>query len=209
MDLSGKATGQFQDRNDYMMYPSPVASRHPLPSGEGSLLVERLRANESAANDELFRIYGDGVTRLAHWMLSDPSDRSRVVHETFQKVSCSIQSFSHDSSLRIWIFRIALSKIQLRTCWWKRQTRIRADSELMPKEIVVRVGLQELSHGNRLILVLRDIEGLSYAEISEVLGVSMRSVKSRLIRARGQMMTSIIRQQKSDSALLVNQTTFL
>jgi len=61
-------------------------------------------------------------------------------------------------------------------------------------EAVIRHGLSRLSRGHRLILVLRDIEGLSYSEISEVLELPMETLKSRLARARSRMIAAVIRQ---------------
>ena len=185
-------------------------------SAQESLFVLRLKANEDAAYDELVRTYNDSVFHVAYRMLGDTAEASDVVQEIFIKVFRNIGGFKGEAALKTWVFRIALSEILNRLRWWKSRRRSStvslddppngnghfvADSrpapdemlELKEREIAIQRALGRLSSDHRSIIVLRDIEGFSYTEIAEVLGVSIGTVKSRLARARGDLKKSLMR----------------
>jgi len=160
----------------------------------------------TSADDKVLQPYHDRVARIAYLLMSDSCDASDVIRETFLKVSCSTPGISDDFSLRISIFRTAVSTIQNQQRWWKRRNRFRVSPRRgmsvggpfpdRPKddEAVIRRGLSRLSRGHRLILVLRDVEGLSCSDISEVLELPMDTLKCRLARARSRMIAAVIRQ---------------
>ena len=122
------------------------------------------------------------------------------------------------AALKTWIFKIAFSEILNRLRWWKRRHRYAtvslddspngngnghyvADAGPTPEQILqakeqetaIQQALGKLSSDHRSIIVLRDIEGFSYNEIADVLGVSIGTVKSRLARARGDLKKSLVR----------------
>jgi len=142
-----------------------------------ALLVERLKANDSEAHDELCLIYRDPVLRIAYRMLGNSCEASDVQETIFLTVSRNIRTFRGDSTLRIWVYRIARSEIRNRLHWWKR----RYGDEGNPD--VIQMGLRRLSRNLRWILVFRDMEGFSYDEISEVMGISVKGVENQLGRA--------------------------
>src|SRR6185503_15100480 len=140
------------------------------------------------------------------------------VQEIFLKVFRNVQRFRGDSSLKTWIFRIAFSEILNRLRWWKRRFRsstvsldddhqgagnpihLRAGTpsplqvlESKEREHAIQQALTKLSGEHRSIVVLRDIEGFSYGEIADILGISSGTVKSRLARARADMKKSLVR----------------
>jgi len=182
-----------------------------------SVFVLRLKANEDAAYDELVRTYHSSIFHVAYRMLGDSGDAADVVQEIFVKVFRNIGSFRGDASLKTWIFRIAFSEILNRLRWWKRRYRSAtvsldetpsggtplqvADSHPSPlqaleskeRDQAIQDALAKLSSDHRSILILRDIEGFSYNEIADVLGVSAGTVKSRLARARADMKKSLMR----------------
>jgi len=185
---------------------------------EEGLFVSRLQANEDAAYDELVRTYSSMIYHVGYRMLGDPAEASDVVQEIFLKVFRNIGGFKRESSLRTWIFKIAFSEILNRLRWWKRRYRhatVSLDEEpygqplknsicdgaLTPedalqskeREAALQDALRRLSHEHRYIIVLRDIEGFSYNEIADVLGVSIGTVKSRLARARADLKKSLMR----------------
>ena len=128
----------------------------------------------------------------------------------------NIGSFKGEAALKTWIFRIALSEILNRLRWWKSRHRSSTvslddqpnghehyvpDSGPSPEEMLeskeregaIQEALGKLSSEHRSIIVLRDIEGFSYTEIADVLGISLGTVKSRLARGREDLKKSLIR----------------
>src|SRR5262245_51844816 len=185
-------------------------------SAEEALFVMRLKANEDAAYDELVRTYNASIFHVAYRMLGDTAEASDVVQEIFIKVFRNIGGFKGESALKTWVFRIAFSEILNRLRWWKSRHRsstvsldcqppnvgqLVADSrpapdeilELKEREFAIQQALGKLSSDHRSIIVLRDIEGFSYTEIADILGVSIGTVKSRLARARADLKKSLMR----------------
>jgi RNA polymerase sigma-70 factor (ECF subfamily) len=180
--------------------------------------VSRLQANEDAAYDELVRTYSAMIYHVAYRMLGDPADASDVVQEIFLKVFKNIGGFKGEAALKTWIFRIAFSEILNRLRWWKRRYRYATVSldegpngkpasdfavhtgptpeeslQFKERETAIQLALRRLSGEHRSIIVLRDIEGFSYNEIADVLGISIGTVKSRLARARADLKKLLIR----------------
>jgi len=189
-------------------------------SGEEALFVSRLQANEDAAYDELVRGYSASIYHVAYRMLGDGADAADVVQDIFLKVFRNIGGFKGEAALKTWIFKIAFSEILNRLRWWKRRHRFAtlsldeqpngngnpvsdfvADAGPSPEEILqskerenaIQQALWRISSEHRSIIVLRDIEGFSYNEIADVLGISIGTVKSRLARARGDLKKSLMR----------------
>src|SRR5438093_1609335 len=189
-------------------------------NAEESLFVLRLKANEDAAYDELVRVYHASIFHVAYRMLGDSAEASDVVQEIFLKVFRNISGFKGEAALKTWIFRIAFSEILNRLRWWKRRHRFSTVSlddqtngngsgpqytvastgpnpeqalQSKEQEAAIQQALGRLSREHRSIIVLRDIEGFSYNEIADVLGVSIGTVKSRLARARGDLKKSLMR----------------
>jgi RNA polymerase sigma-70 factor (ECF subfamily) len=185
------------------------------PSNEEALLVARLRENENEAYDELVRTHHAAIYGTAHRMLRDPGEAADVTQDVFVKVFRHIDSFRGESTLKTWIFRIELSEILNRVRWSRRrylhrtvsieeETREPAEGqapmqlpatnptpedelELKEQERALQNALWKLSEEHRSVAILRDIQGFSYAEIADVLGISMGTVKSRLARARSEL----------------------
>jgi RNA polymerase sigma-70 factor (ECF subfamily) len=187
-------------------------------TAEESLFVLRLKANDDAAYDELVRTYNNTLFHVAYRMLGDSAEAADVVQEVFLKVFRNISGFKGESALRTWIFRIAFSEILNRLRWWKRRHRSATVSldddhdgrgsglsvtdtspgpeqalQSREQERAIQLALGTLSSEHRSIIVLRDIEGFSYNEIADVLGISIGTVKSRIARARGDLKRSLMR----------------
>jgi RNA polymerase sigma-70 factor (ECF subfamily) len=189
-------------------------------SADETMFVLRLKANEDAAYDELVRTYSTSIFHVAYRMLGESAEASDVVQDIFLKVFRNINGFKGEAALKTWIFRIAFSEILNRLRWWKRRHRsvtVSLDDEpngngtgighsvassgptpeqvLQSKEqeAAIQQALGRLSREHRSIIVLRDIEGFSYSEIADVLGVSIGTVKSRLARARADLKKSLMR----------------
>jgi RNA polymerase sigma-70 factor (ECF subfamily) len=187
-------------------------------SAEEALFVARLQANEDAAYDELVRTYSASLFHVAYRMLGEPAEASDAVQEIFLKVFRNIGGFKGEAALKTWVFRIALSELLNRLRWWRRRHRFATMSldeqpngtgighsvpspsptpeqmlQSKEQETAIHQALGRLSKDHRSIIVLRDIEGFSYNEIADVLGVSIGTVKSRLARARSDLKKSLMR----------------
>ena len=191
-------------------------------SAEEARFVARLQANEDAAYDELVRTYSPSIFHVAYRMLGESAEASDAVQEIFLKVFRNIGGFKGEAALKTWIFKIAFSEILNRLRWWKRRYRyatvslddspngngnstgagyVVASSGPNPEELLqskeeetaIQEALGRLSKDHRSIIVLRDIEGFSYNEIADVLGVSIGTVKSRIARARSDLKKSLMR----------------
>lgn len=166
-------------------------------------LLERHRHGDEQAFGEIYTQFESMVYNLALRMSGNPADAEDISQETFLRAYRHLKKFKGRSSLKTWIFRIALncSNTRLR----RRGKRIArhvddAESELerapddgrSPEETAVaadlsaavRSGLDHLPLHYREAVLLRDFEDLNYAEIAEVLGVRIGTVRSRIARGR-------------------------
>ena len=186
--------------------------------------VDRLQVGSDEAFETLIHLYQAPIYNVAYRILGDASEASDAVQETFMKIFRGIKTFRGESGLKTWIYRIAISESLNRQRWWKRWRRHApvsiddtspngarlvevTDSRPSPEfacaqmemEREVQKALNGLSFEHRVAVVLRDIEGLSYEEIAETLGLSLGTVKSRLWRARSEMKTKLESVLKSQS----------
>jgi len=170
------------------------------------VLVQKSKNGDLEAFDQLVLRYESKVFNLAYRFMGNYADASDLAQETFIRLYQSLVSFRGDSSFSTWLFRVAANacRDELR----KRQRRKNvsmdemvalspanvpvADNAYSPEETVqrhevqrqVQECLKQLSDDHRLILVMREIQDLSYEEIAEVLQCSLGTVKSRINRAR-------------------------
>jgi RNA polymerase sigma-70 factor (ECF subfamily) len=173
-----------------------------------SELVTELQAGSEAAFDWLVTHYHAPVFNLILGMLGDPSDAADGTQEVFLKAFKGIRQFRQGSSLRTWLYRIAIREALNHRRWFKRhlQKNVSIDAEpdegharieiedlhatpfdlLASREIqaVVQQALSEVPDVFRGAVILRDLEGLSYEEVAEVLECSVGTVKSRILRGR-------------------------
>src|SRR5580704_7797347 len=173
-----------------------------------SELVTELQAGSETAFDWLVNHYHAPVYNLILGMLGDTADSADAAQEVFLKAFKGIRSFRQGSSLKTWLYRIAIREALNHRRWFKRhlQKNISLDAEpaegcapldiedlsatpfdlLAAHEIQVAVqgALQQVPDVFRSAVILRDLEGLSYEEVAEVLDCSVGTVKSRILRGR-------------------------
>ncbi len=171
-------------------------------------LVSELQAGSDEAFNWLVTHYHGAVYNLVLGMLGDVSDAADATQEVFLKAFRGIRGFRRGSSLKTWLYRIAIREALNQKRWFwrhkRRQTSIDAepDEGKAPLEIedagatpfdrlaaheiqaVVRGALQKVPEVFCSAVILRDLEGLSYEEVAEVLDVSVGTVKSRILRGR-------------------------
>jgi RNA polymerase sigma-70 factor, ECF subfamily len=175
---------------------------------EEDALVTALCQGVEEAYEILIQRYQQPVYNLVCRLLNDPSDASDIVQEVFLKVFRNIGSFRGNSSLKTWIYRIAVNEAYNHRRWFSRHQRQEialgaeegmpsyadslADTGRTPFDqaadhetrALVEAALEKLNAKFRAAVVLRDIEDLSYEEIATVLNVSLGTVKSRILRGR-------------------------
>ncbi|HEY1660030.1 MAG TPA: sigma-70 family RNA polymerase sigma factor [Candidatus Sulfotelmatobacter sp.] len=181
---------------------------------EESAIVAELKAGSETAYAWLIGEFQRPVYGLVYRIVSDPADAADTTQEVFLKVFRGMKHFHGGSSLKTWIYRIALHEAANRKRWWFRhkaqETSIEpAESEgianqteemqnalmdrhdspfdsLAQKEIQLRVDaeLRRVPEPYRTTLILRDLEEMSYEDIAEILEISVGTVKSRITRGR-------------------------
>ena len=180
----------------------------PLPSRPLDLSAG-LREDSQGAFEEIFRAYHQPVYNFVFRLLEDPSDAPDVTQEVFLKVFRGLRDFRGECCLKTWVYRIAIHEASNLRRWFWRHRRgelsldgnedggnglgnTLASSEETPYEWTLRqeriraveAALSQVQGNFRAAVVLRDIEGLSYEEIAEVLEISVGTVKSRILRGR-------------------------
>ena len=175
---------------------------------EEDALVLALGQGAEDAYEILIQRYQQPVYSLVCRLMNDPSDAPDIVQEVFLKVFRNIGSFRGNSSLKTWIYRIAVNEAYNHRRWFSRHQRQEvalgredglpsyADSVADPAptpfdqaadhetRALVEKALEKLNPKFRAAVVLRDIEDLSYEEIAAVLEISLGTVKSRILRGR-------------------------
>src|SRR5208282_2985577 len=181
---------------------------------EESAVIAELKAGSEEAYSWLIGEFHQPIYGLIYRIVNDPSDAADTTQDVFLKVFRGMKHFHGESSLKTWIYRIALHEAANRRRWWFRhkakETSIEplesdgpragenamqvaltdpADSpfdNVAHREVQHRVEeeLRKVPEPYRTTLILRDLEEMSYDEIAEVLEISLGTVKSRLTRGR-------------------------
>jgi RNA polymerase sigma-70 factor, ECF subfamily len=177
-----------------------------LPSDEmqtDEILIERTLNGELPAFEELVDRYRSVVFRVAARIVG-PDDAEDVSQDTFLRAFHRLGQYRGTAAFRTWLLQIAQNTALNALAWSRRRPTDSADGSLdMPDGDPVRQPASELERRERQhrleqklgalradyrsLLVLRDLEGLSYTEIAEVLEMPLGSVKGRLHRARGEL----------------------
>ena len=190
---------------------TPEELRSPLEKQ----FIERLKQGDAASFEILIAERSGEVYGLLYRLTENSEEARDLTQETFLRAFQSIGQFRGESDLRTWIYRIAINQARNRWRWWRRRRRdatvsldsenahgnqpliesLRSESEKSPeqetlaheREKALRKALQSLSLSYRETVILRDIEGFTYEEIAETLGINVGTVKSRLARGRQEL----------------------
>jgi RNA polymerase sigma-70 factor, ECF subfamily len=178
-----------------------------------SAIVAELKAGSEEAYAWLIGEFQQPIYNLVFRIVGDPADAADTTQDVFLKVFRGMKNFHGESSLKTWIYRIALHEASNRRRWWFRHKSREApidpasadrsepavpirdsmtDREDSPfdlvaqQEVRVRVEseLRKVAEPYRTTVILRDLEEMSYEEIAEITEVSLGTVKSRLTRGR-------------------------
>jgi RNA polymerase sigma-70 factor (ECF subfamily) len=197
-----------------------------------ALLVESLRSGSEQAYEQLLARFQQPVYSVAMRLLDNQSEAYDVVQEVFLKVFRNIENFRGQSSLKTWIYRITVNEAHNARRWFSRHRRQEveldtepqdnrnwketiADNGRSPFDVVldheraemIAAALERINPVFREAVVLRDITDLSYEEIAEVLGVSLGTVKSRILRGRDALRGELAGDLKARQPLRLVPTT--
>jgi len=181
---------------------------------EEAALVDELRAGSEEAYAWLIAHYHQPIYSLLARTVQDREAAADLTQDVFVKVFRGVGSFHGESSLRTWIYRIALREASNQRRWWMRhkQQEVPIEQEMtegesgtpvLLKELLVdpaetpfenavhsetrarvEAALSQVPEPFRTTLILREIEGFVYEEVAAMQGVNLGTVKSRLVRGR-------------------------
>lgn len=195
-------------------------SRRPIDAQLEMLLVRKVLSGDRRAFTQMVRMYQDFIFDLTFRLLGDESEAEDVAQEVFSAVYRNLATFKGESRLSTWMFRIAKNHCLNRLKYLGRRERGRRvpiddvpegvlelpggpkapDRALQDREEqqLVEEALETLDEEHRLLVVLRDVEGMSYEEIAAVTEQPEGTVKSRLHRARAQLAEAVARLQEDE-----------
>jgi len=175
------------------------------------LLIGRLKERDEQAFNEIVRRYGDKVFNLVYRMIGSRAEAEDIAQEVFVTVFKTVDGFRGESKFSTWLLRIAANQCKNRIKYLSRRhtdggeisdeqegaVAVRGGSPLQAQiaspdvlleaaelEELMQVAIGALDEEHRLLIVLRDVEELSYQEIGEITGLAEGTIKSRLHRAR-------------------------
>jgi RNA polymerase sigma-70 factor (ECF subfamily) len=172
------------------------------------LLVERVQAGERQAFDLLVAKYQRRLIRLVARIVHDPAEAEDVVQETFIKAYRAIRHFRGDSAFYTWLYRIGINTAKNSLAGRSRRTPASTDNDAGQAEVfdsgeqlrdistpesvlasqqiarTVNAAMDALPLDLRTAIVLREMEGLSYEEIADIMSCPLGTVRSRIFRAR-------------------------
>lgn len=202
-----------------------LASALTLQTEEAALIAE-LRAGSEEAFAWLIARYHQPIFSLLARTVHDRADAADLTQEVFVKVFRGVGSFHGESTLRTWIYRIALREASNQRRWWMRHKQQEVpieqeiseadsgsplrlkdtlvDSAESPFDLAVHAenkarveaALRQVPEPFRTTLILRDIEGFVYEEVAEIQGVNLGTVKSRLVRGRACLKALLVTPRK-------------
>lgn len=196
-----------------------VASAAPVePRLLEGQFIERLKRGDAAAFETLVNERSGEIYGLLYRLTENNEEARDLTQETFLRIFQSIGRFRGDADLKTWIYRIAINQARNRWRWWRRRRRdvtVSLDAESghderplsarlrdqgvdpeqealrREREVALRGALRTLGRSYREVVILRDVEGLSYEEVAATLEISIGTVKSRLSRGRQELRRKI------------------
>ena len=180
-------------------------------SGEDALLIKAFQSGDKRAFDQLVIRHKDRIFNLCYRFLGDYEEANDSAQEAFVKAYGSLNSFRLESTFSTWLYRIAVNvcKNKLGSSAYKAKRKMvsldnpgtpsneipameipngapspLARMEEKEKMTLVQRALDNLTADFKMVVTLRDVEGLSYEDIAEITGLNLGTVKSRIARAR-------------------------
>ena len=204
---SSPIAGPPEQHNEQGRSAPPV----PFDQHPDLILVERAKAGDTAAFEQLVRQYDRQIYRTALHITQNREDAEDITQDVFFKAFQKLEQFQGNSKFSTWLVRIAVNESLMRLRRRKTSKTVSMDQDVEteegaiprdfaewrpnPEQIfsqselgdILRKTIAGLPPGFRTVFTLRDIENLSTEETAEALGLSVPAVKSRLLRARLQL----------------------
>jgi len=179
------------------MSPDPAWRSKPVRRRTASLplahLVAAARSGSADALGALYERYGAGLYRLAYRLLGNREDAEDVVHDLFVGLPEALRRYEERGALESWLKRVTarVALMRLRAGGRRREVHLAVARELVggdssaapPDSRLLQAAVDRLPEHLRSVLVLKEIEGYSHAEVSELLGISQGASRIRLMRA--------------------------
>jgi RNA polymerase sigma-70 factor (ECF subfamily) len=184
--------------------------------------VRAVQGGDMAAFDQLVIKHKDKLFNMVYWLLGDYQEANDCAQEIFIKVFKAIKKFRFQSSFYTWLYRISINtcknRLKSSAFRWKKRTislenpksskqdnrsyeiqngSPSPENSLEKKEqiMLIQKAVNALPQEQNRVVVLRDIQGLSYQEIADITGLNLGTVKSRLARARMELRNRLNRTQ--------------
>jgi len=178
--------------------------------------IRKLKSGDVAEFERLVRLCEQRVYNLALRYTNNEADAADITQDVFLRVFRSLSDFKGDSAVTTWVYRITVNTASVLTRKKSRRKensltgygeddedgerdcdivddRYAPEQQYAQRELREEIGaaIATLSEEHRQILILRDINGMNYEEIGEILGLGAGTVKSRLFRARDRLRTAL------------------
>jgi RNA polymerase sigma-70 factor (ECF subfamily) len=207
------------------MAPPPAVIALPVRSDDRQL-VGKAKAGDRAAFAELLRRYERRVFSVANAVMRNPDDAKDVCQEAFWKAHNAIASFDGSAQFFTWMYRITVNlaidhlrkrrgeKVEFDDARTNGEGELGDPTGISPRRLgfdpgraladrelrgQLEAALGQLSPAHRAVLVLREVEGLSYQEMADVIGCSIGTIMSRLFHARKKMQALLIDARGADN----------
>lgn len=207
-----------QARDGVILAPAAeqFSMTHSPAISDEQQLIDRLRAGDGPAFETLVKTYGPRMLAIARRYLHEESDAQDALQDAFISVFKHIERFQGNSALSTWLHSIVVRAALMKLRTYRSQERVSIE-ELLPKfegnfdhrldcrprwqgshedsaenkevRALVRKGIDQLPEIYRVVLLLRDIEGLDTDETAKLLGLTVNVIKTRLHRARQALRT--------------------
>jgi RNA polymerase sigma-70 factor (ECF subfamily) len=168
-------------------------------------IIKSAMEGDQNAFETIYRNYFDFVANVAYRIVAKKDAAEEVCQEVFMTIYRKISTFRGESSLRTWVYRVtincALQYTQKKSKEQKGRLElvehihkdthtkdIRNKIDEQENEEIVQLLLNKLPHDQKICIILRSLEGLSYQEIADTLKIPINTVRSRIKRARESMM---------------------
>ena len=185
---------------------------------EEAALVRRVQAHDEMAFREIVDRYQAKVFSIIYGILRNHNDAEDIAQQVFAKIYFSIQNFDFRSSLLTWIYKITVNEcydylrkkrvrklvyesdfFQRSRCGWRirnrPQIRLRRWTRLAQQDLILKL-LWKISEEDRSLILLKEVEGHSVEELSEMTGMNENTIKVKLFRARQKLVKAAQRLEK-------------